>query len=356
VRVLLVKMSSLGDVVHTLPALSDAALALGAGATFDWVVEEAFAAIPARHPAVAEVLPIAWRRWRGSLAASRPELASFVRRLRRDRYDLVLDAQGLLKSAAVTALARTPLTVGFSRASAREGAAALCYRRTVAVPRDRHAVDRQRHLFAGALGYPLPDGPPRFGLGLDPRGGGARVADPSARPRCLLLHGATWPSKLWPVPFWCGLAGRAAAAGFDVVVPWGSDGELVRAREIVARAPGRLLERLPLDALADEIAAAALVVGVDSGLAHLAAALDVPTVVIYGSTGSALTGARGGRVRNLQAAFPCSPCLARSCGYRGEPQRWAGVVAEPACYAALPPERVWQAAEELVRADRVLHL
>jgi heptosyltransferase I len=362
-RVLLVKMSSLGDVVHALPAVTDAADALrDRGLVFDWVVEEAFADIPARHPAIAEVLPIAWRRWRGSRRGDRHgnwrELGDFVRRLRRRRYDLVLDAQGLLKSAAVTALARADVRAGLARTAAREGAAALFYGRTIAVPRGRHAIDRLRQLFALALVYPLPEGRPRFGLAA----AGPSQAKPTApaerheRPRCVLLHGSTWPSKLWPIRFWCAIAERAAAAGFDVVVPWGDAEEHARARDIAAQTGARVLDRLPLAAMMDELAGAALVVGVDSGLAHLAGALDVPTVVIYGSTSAALTGARGRRVRNLQAEFRCAPCFERLCGYDGRPQHWQGEVAVPACYATVPPERVWQAARELVDADRLLHL
>jgi heptosyltransferase I len=352
-RVLLVKMSSLGDVVHALPALTDAAAALARrGIAFDWVVEEAFAAIPARHPAVADVLPIAWRRWRGSLRASRGELADFARRLRSRRYDLVLDAQGLMKSAAVTALARGEVKAGMARGSAREGAAALFYGRAVEVPRNEHAVDRLRRLFAAALEYPLPDEPPDFGIA-----GAIAAATPAAAPpRCMLLHGTTWSSKLWPVEFWQATAQRAADAGYEVLVPWGDAQERARAVGIAAGSGARVLDRLPLPALLDALSGSALVIGVDSGLAHLAGALGIPTLVIYGSTSSALTGSRGSRVRNLQAEFACAPCLLRSCNYAGPPERWQGVVVAPACYGRLPPERVWQSAMELVNADRVLHL
>lgn len=350
-RVLLVKMSSLGDVVHALPGVSDAARARGV--VFDWVVEEAFAAIPARHPAVADVIPIAWRRWRRDLAGNRGELGSFVARLRQRRYDLVLDAQGLIKSAAVTALARG-LKAGLSRQSAREGAASFAYRQQIVVPRQRHAIDRIRLLFAEALGYPPPAGVPEY-----------RIAAADARRedeprRCFLLHGTTWPSKLWPVRFWRELAGRAAADGFDVVVPWADETERRRAREITDGTRATVLERMPLAALIEALAGASLAVGVDSGLSHLAAALEVPTVAIYGSTDSALTGLRGARVRNLQADFPCSPCFSRICTYRGPEQRRQGTLVEPACYASLPPERVWQAAGDLLGrsgdADRILHL
>lgn len=339
-HVLVVKMSSLGDVVHTLPAVTDAATALGPDVAFDWVVEEAFASIPRRHRAVREVIPVAWRRWRRDLKASTAEMRSFLALLRRRRYDLVVDAQGLLKSAAVTALARGRVKAGLARVSAREGAASLFYGRQVAVPRDRHAIDRLRDLFAVALGYPRPAGPPDYGL--------APVAAGARGRCCVLLHGTTWASKHWPVRFWRDLAGRATDAGFEVVVPWGNDEEHVRAGEIAAGGRARVLERLPLAELTETLAGAALVVGVDSGLAHLAAAVDVPTVVIYGSTSSALTGCRGSRVRNLQAEFPCAPCLSRVCRYRGPTQVSNGGAVEPACYVSVTPEAVWQAAVEVL--------
>ncbi len=337
-RVLVVKMSSLGDVVHALPGVTDAARALGDGVRFDWVVEEAFAAIPACHPAVDRVLPIAWRRWRGDLRRHRPALTDFVRSLRSERYDVVVDAQGLIKSAAVTALARGSVKAGLSRACAREGLAALAYGRRIVVPKGGHAVDRVRRLFAGALDYPAPTGEPDFGL--------APAAQPSGR--CVLLHGTTWESKHWPERFWIDLA-RRAGADREVVLPWGDDAERSRAERIAAAAPARVLPRGPLAALMAELAGASLVIGVDSGLAHLAAALGVPTLVVYGPTSSALTGCRGARVRNLQAEFPCSPCLARQCRYRGPPQPVDGVAVEPACFATVTPERVWQAAGALAR-------
>lgn len=153
-RVLLVKMSSLGDVVHALPAVTDASRH---GIEFDWVVEEAFASIPERHPAVRRVLPIAWRRWRKNLFRERGALRAFVTMLRSERYDLVLDAQGLIKSAVVTALARAPLRAGLSFSAAREGVAAAAYNRRIDILPGDHAVNRLRRLFAAVFDYPLPD-------------------------------------------------------------------------------------------------------------------------------------------------------------------------------------------------------
>jgi heptosyltransferase-1 len=332
VHVLLIKMSSMGDVVHALPAVTDAA---SHGVTFDWVVEEAFADIPALHPAVGQVMPIAWRRWRSSLRSSRGELARFWEQLRRRRYDLVLDSQGLVKSGVVAALARGRTKAGFSHASARERAAALAYRRGVRVARNQHAIDRQRELFAAVFGYCVP-------AGLDY--GIARPAHQASKTnQCVLLHGTTWESKHYPEHLWREVARRARAAGLDVALPWGSEAERARA-EAIAMTNADVLPALNLAELTTRIAAARLVVGVDSGLAHLSAALDVPTVVIYGSTDSALTGCRGRRVSNLQAQFPCAPCLRKACGYHGPEEILHQAPVRPACYSRVTPDAVWDAA------------
>jgi heptosyltransferase I len=336
-RVLLVKMSSLGDVVHALPAVTEAA---AHGVRFDWVVEEAFAAIPARHPAVDQVMPIAWRRWRGQLHRDRHQLRAFVMRLRESRYDLVLDAQGLIKSAAVTLMARAPVKAGFARGSAREGLAALAYDRPVTVARGAHAIDRLHALFAGALGYPAPPRERPLDYGLR---GAAQIHG-----RCVLLHGTTWASKHWPDRFWLELARLAQRAGYSLALPAGNAVELARARVIADATGAEIWDRLPLAEVMSLLAESALAVGVDSGLTHLAAALEVPTLALYGSTDSVLTGCRGARTRSLQADFPCAPCLARTCAYRGPPQSWQGIAAVPACYASLSPDQVWAAALDLV--------
>lgn len=338
-RVLLIKMSSLGDVVHTLPAVTEAARH---GITFDWVVEEGFAAIPPAHPAVNLTIPIAWRRWRRNLFDSRGELAGFFTRLREHHYDVVLDAQGLLKSAAVGLLANGSSRSGFSRDSAREGAASTFYSNRIPVARGQHAIDRLRQLFAAAFAYELDPSPAEFGID-------APSLDTSEK-RCVLLHGTTWPSKHWPQEMWVALAGMLTSAGFKVQIPWGNDAELNRAREVSTGNGDRVevLDELSLADLIPVLAGASLAVGVDSGLAHLSAALGVPTVVIYGSTDSQLTGCRGTHVTNLRANFSCAPCLQKECSYTGPAQTWQGGNVVPACYFMLPPARVMQEIETLL--------
>ena len=343
-KVLLVKMSSLGDVVHALPAVTEAARV---GVRFHWVVEEAYRAVAAGHPAVERVLPIAWRRWRRSLWNSRRELRSFFQNLAGEHYDVVIDAQGLLKSALVTSRVRAVEAVGFCGKSAREPLAARFYDRRIEVDVGQHAVERQRRLFAGALGYTCDAGAAvDFGLGRER----------AQEQRCVFLHGTTWDTKLWPETMWVELARLADAAGLRVVLPWGNSEERARAERIAARGGAALLPPLGLAELMGELRRARLAVGVDSGLAHLASALGTPTVVVYGSTSSALTGCRGDSARNLQAEFACAPCLSRTCSYRGPASRWRGTVVTPPCYGVLGPDSVWAAALELMDADSLPHV
>ena len=346
-KALLVKTSSLGDVVHALPAVT---AAHRHGVRFDWVVEEAYQAIAERHPAVDRAIPIAWRRWRRKLVRSRGAMGAFLAKLGTQEYDLVLDAQGLVKSAMVAALARGAEKVGFARGDVREAAAAWFYQRGVAVPRHQHAIDRQRQLFAGAFGYAQDAAEPLdFGLCRRESTGSARHS--ACRSACLFLHGGSWPSKRWPEAMWIELARQAAAAGFEVLLPWGDQAERCRAGRIAAQGGGRTLPAMDIGEWIDLLQGVRLTVGVDSGLAHLAAACGVPTLALYGSTAPDLTGCRGEGAATLASTFPCAPCLSRTCRYRGPGRVWRDEPVNPPCYAELTPERVWARALALLGAD-----
>ena len=330
-RLLLVKLSSLGDVVHALPAVTDAARAI-ADLDVHWVVEEAYRDIPVLHPAVTRVIPIALRRWRRRWRAASVEIGDCLAALRHDTYDVVLDAQGLVKSSVVAGVCRGT-RVGFDRASAREPLASIGYRRAIRVAKGRHAIDRQRALFAGALGYRCPSTPLDYGLSRANAG----------RAGVVLAHGTTWDDKRWPETFWIALASRLTHSGVAVTLPWGSDAELECARRIAAGAPGTAVaERTDLRGVIELLGRSAAVVSVDSGIGHLAAALGVPTIALYGPTDANLTGCRGAKVENLTVQFECAPCLSRRCAYRGEPRVVAGERIEPPCFSTLTPERVWQ--------------
>lgn len=335
-KVLVIKTSSLGDVIHTLPALADAAAAVP-GIRFDWVVEEAFAELPAWHPAVDRVIPIALRRWRKGWGAAwrSGEMGVFLRDLRARPYDLIIDAQGLFfKSALVAAWARGS-HAGYDRVSARDPWVAWSYDRSYSVPREQHAIERVRQLFAQALNYALPDSGPDYGL----EGSAVTGAEPES-PYLVFLHGTTWPSKHWPEAYWSELAALAGEQGFEIHLPWGEDEEKQRAERLAEDCPAaRVLSRMNLSALAQELRGATGVIGLDSGLSHLAAALGVPGVTLYGATNAGLTGVVGPRHRDLVADFPCAPCLDRECSFSGASE------VSPACYKMLPPVTVWEVIE-----------
>lgn len=339
-RVLLIKTSSLGDVIHTLPALTDALRALP-GIQFDWVVEEGFAEIPTWHPAVANVVPVAIRRWRKNLweTFKNGEWRQFKQRLRDTRYDLVIDAQGLLKSAWLTRYVKAPI-VGLDKTSAREPMAARFYDRPYAVARGQHAVERLRQLFGQALGYAVPAGLGDYGLDR------SRLLEPGAdAPFVLFLHGTTWDSKHWPELYWRQLAERMIGLGLEVRLPWGNPAEKARAERIAEGLENAVvLPKLNLAGVARILAAAQGCVAVDTGLGHLAAALDVPTLSLFGPTNPGLTGAYGKSQVHLAADYPaCAPCLQKKCTYRPTPEDQRQVDTErewPMCFTRLNPERV----------------
>lgn len=329
-RVLLIKTSSLGDVVHTLPAVTDAQRAVP-GIQFDWVVEEGFAEIPAWHPAVAQVIPVAIRRWRKQpLQTLRSgEWQRFKARLREARYDLVIDAQGLLKSAWLTRYVKAPIA-GLDRDSAREPLASRFYDRRYAVPRDQHALERVRQLFAQSLGYSVPETIADYGLDRN------QLATPGEAPYLLLLHGTTWPSKHWPEQYWRELAERMSEFGWAIRLPWGNADEKARAERIADGLAGvSVLPRLNLGGIAKVVAGARACVAVDTGLGHLAAALDVPSISLYGPTLPGRVGAYGRSQVHLCASGPNA-----GKGDRHKP-----------CFDDLSPERVASELKALLRSS-----
>jgi heptosyltransferase-1 len=298
-KVLVVKMSSMGDIVHAQPVVSDL-LAHAPQARIDWVAEAPFAGIPAMNPGVASVIPIAWRKWRRTLRepATRAALRTFRERLQATRYDWIVDCQGLLKSAAVARLARGTHRAGPSWSSAREPLASLAYDRRAVVPWSLHVVARTRAIAAQALGYRL-DGPARFGLRVP-----ALVAAwlPDGPPTAVLIPGASRSEKLWPEAHWVAAGRQLAGQGLRLVWLWGSPEERARVQRLAAACGGGVLDASgagdavrtegarttsvipPFVSVADAaslVAGARIVVGLDTGFTHLAGALGRPTVGIF---------------------------------------------------------------------------
>jgi heptosyltransferase-1 len=287
-RILLVRLSSLGDVLHTFPAVTDLARALP-GPELDWVVEEAYVPLVQMHPAVAHAIPFALRRWRSGLlrAGVWREIGAFRHAIRDRAYDAVIDAQGLVKSACVADLARGRVH-GYSRDAAREPLAARFYRFKYDIGPELHSVERYRRLLAQALAY-TPSARVDYGIVPPPR-----PAFAPAGPYCVLLHSTARAEKLWPEASWTELGRAIESRGLVSVLPWGDEAERARA-ERLARSLGRAVvaPRLSIAEVAGLIGHAAAVVGLDTGLMHLAVALRTPVVAVFVNSEPARTGPLG---------------------------------------------------------------
>ena len=283
-RVLIVKLSSLGDVVHSMPVVHDI-LAAHPGAVIDWVVEPGFAPLLRRVEGIGSVIECALRRWSNAwwTGRVRAEWRAFRARLQQQHYDAVIDLQGLTKSAVIARLAHG---VSYGLANQTEGSshewpARWLVDHAISVPARIHAMDRARALVGAALRYP-PEGVPRYGLQA-----GAAAARRSAAPTVVFVHGSSRDDKLWPQPSWVQLGKRFLAAGWIVALPQGNEAEQTRA-ELIAAAwqfdqsmRVEVWPSLSLDAVVDRMAATQAVIGVDSGLSHIAVALDLPHVQLY---------------------------------------------------------------------------
>lgn len=294
-NILLIKTSSLGDVLHNLPVVTDIFRHIP-DAAIDWVVEESFAALPTLHPNVRSAIPVAVRRWRKSWWHSRGEMRAVCGKLREQHYDLTLDTQGLFKSALITRCTAKP-HCGYDWNSAREPVASLFYDRTFAVAKNQHAVERNRQLAGHALSY-IPQGTADYGIHSP------SVSFPwfnQSAPYVVLLHATSRDDKLWEEAKWIELGTRLAAEGLQLVLPWGSAKEQARSERLSAAIPQAVCPpKLNLVEAAALLGHARAVIGVDTGLSHLAAALDVPTIGIYTATDPGLTGLYAGeRAINL---------------------------------------------------------
>ncbi|MGJ3355124.1 lipopolysaccharide heptosyltransferase RfaC [Providencia sp. Je.9.19] len=299
-RVLLVKTSSMGDVLHSLPALTDAQQAIP-NIQFDWVVEEGFAQIPTWHSAVNQVIPVAIRRWRKNWfsAPIRAERAKFRNQIQANQYDAIIDAQGLLKSAfLVTRLAHGPKH-GYDRHSIREPLASFFYNYRYAISKQQHAVERIRQLFAASLGYSCPTTQGDYAIAHQ-----FLQSSPEAMtPYVIFLHSTTRDDKHWPEENWRELIALMANTGVQVRLPWGTEHEQQRALRL---AEGfdfvEVLPKLTLAQVAQQIANAKAVVSVDTGLSHLTAALDKTNFTLFGPTDPGLIGGYGQAQHSIKSA------------------------------------------------------
>lgn len=339
-RVLIIKMSSMGDIIHALPALTDAAQAIP-GIQFDWVAEEGFVEIPRWHRSVNSVIPIAFRRWRKHpwQAIKNGEIKKFYAQLKSHQYDLIIDAQASLKSAMVTYFTKGT-RCGLDRHSVREHFANLAYEKKYSVSRQQHAIKHLRQLFANVLGYEVPNTIPDYGIDAD------RLPVPviTLPERYLVfVPNTNWATKLWPEDYWIALINKVSTAGFKILLPWGNQEEHERVQRFAAtNANVIVLPKLKLAEIACILSKATAAVCVDTGLSHLAAALDLPSVTVYGPTDPELIGTMGKAQIHLQANFACAPCDRTVCNYTNASEQ------RPACFTTVSPEQVWLKLQSLL--------
>ena len=280
-RVLVVKLSSLGDVVHTLPAAMDIQANLPT-AQIDWVVEPSFAPIVKACAAVHRVIACDLRHWRKNIWSQATRLAwrAFLAELHQERYDAIIDLQGLTKSALVSWLARTSHKgKRYAMANATDGSAYERPTRWVAdmaidLEQHIHALTRGRVVCASALKYEVP---PTLRYGLN-----AGQSIHNDKKTVVFVHGTSRADKEWPLANWHELGLRMSNAGYQIVLPHGNEEERLRSVAMVEMIPNALVwPRMSIDNLMQAMASTAGVIGVDSGLSHIAAALNLPHVQIY---------------------------------------------------------------------------
>src|SRR5690349_14286978 len=347
-RVLIVRLSSMGDVVHTLPALTDAARVFPA-IQFDWAVDDAFADIPAWHTHVEKVFAIDLRRWRGGLSSARgrSEVKNSLRELRGQSYNAIVDLQGEFKSAFIARLAKGE-RYGYDGPSAREWGAHTVYRDKIHVPKGIHSMARMRKLLSQVLGYSYDESTVDYGIDPDCLPKSPLKID---RPYVVLIHSTSWASKNWPEAYWRELAASVTAAGYSVVTPWGSEDERERSIRITAEQADRVvLPRLSISEKASIISRASATVGLDTGLSHIAAALGIPSITLYGATDPNLCGAIGANQIHIKSDFECVGCHETDCSFTKSSFK-------PACFESLTPATVWRELEQLLdrslKSDRI---
>lgn len=343
-RVLIIKLSSMGDVLHTFPALTEC-LAYFPQLTIDWVVEPAFSEIVKWHAGVQKVYTFPLRAAKKNKKLFFTKIPKVTKEIRAQKYDLIIDAQGLMKSALLAKCLKAKRIVGLDKHSCREPFASKFYHQGYAISWSLHAVMRLKQLFSNIFGYALSQ-EVDYGISKDklikPQ---AALIDHINNPFVVLLHGTTWQTKHWPESYWQKLIDLILLKNpkLTILLPWGSASELARANRLaLSKAKVQVLPKLSITELGYFLARAQSVVAVDTGLGHLAAALGTQTINLYGATDPHRTGTVGLNQMHLAVntidakAYPCAPCLKRECIYTDNKLNQV----HPPCYQIINPETV----------------
>lgn len=327
----------MGDLIQMLPALSDAAHSIP-GIGFDWVVEESFVEIAQLHPSVKRIISLPYRRWKKNLRQSlfSGEIPAFLRQLRDKKYDMVIDAQSNLKSATVSMLTRGT-RYGLDKTSVREYGAHWACQKQITISRDQNHALRMRKLMAAFLDYELPDTDADYGIRLE----SLPKVDLELPDNYVFITAiCSNKDRLWPESNWQIVIDDLLASGYEVVLPWWSQVEKERMQRLKnGNTRVHMIPPMNLLEKASVLAKASAAISLDTGLAHMAAALNVPNITLYGQTSANSTGAYGKNQIHLSATGPaCSPCLRMTCNYKGPKEQGMAP-----CLQTITPEQVLSA-------------
>lgn len=343
-KILVVKLSSLGDILHLFPAVSDLR-GIFPDAEIHWLVEPAFAEVAGWHSAVNKVITVPLRAHKKDWWKLPALLSKLRRQLRSENYDIVLDAQGLLKSALLARLAGN-VVFGFAAGSAREPLAARLYKKSARVADGLHVIEKNRQLvatiFSADLTRAADYGLEEFSRKQMNAGLSGALMDFTDQPYIVLLHGTTWNSKYWPEASWLELIHLLAQQGWRCLLPWGNEEEHQRAERLQAAGGeyARVLPKLSLADLINVLLHARSFVSVESGIGHIAAALDIHGVMLHGPTDPGYSGVLGKACQHITSGIYCSPCFRRNC------PRIQNANEIPPCQQEIKAQQVFQKCQE----------
>ncbi len=339
-KILIVRLSSLGDIIHLFPAVSDLRRHFP-DAEIHWLIEPAFAELAGWHSAVDKVVIVPLRAYKKIWWKIPVLLSTLWKQLRAEKYDAVLDAQGLLKSAVLARLAGSAV-FGFAAGSARETLASWLYQKKAKVPNGLHVIEKNRLLvatiFAADISPPADFGLDEFRCHQLRAEFSDALNEITKHPYIVLLHGTTWNSKYWPEAYWEELIRLLVQQGWHCLLPWGNEEEHLRARRLNAAGGehAQVLPKLTLAELTDVLLHARGFVSVETGIGHLAAVLDVPGVMLHGPTDPGYSGILGKACRHVTSGIYCSPCFRRDC------PRIQTAQEVPPCQQELRPQQVYR--------------
>ncbi len=347
-KILIVRLSSLGDILHMFPAISDLRRHYQ-DAEIHWLVEPTFAEVASWHSAVDKVITVPLRAHKKIWWRIPVLLSNLRQQLQAENYDIVLDAQGLLKSALLARLAGVAV-FGFAAGSAREPLASRLYQKTAKVPGGLHVIEKNRQLVAAIFAADITKAAD-YGLDIFRQKRmqsklSGLLKEITAQPYIVLLHGTTWNSKYWPEASWMELIRLLSQQGYHSLLPWGNEVEHQRAQRLQTAGGERaqMLPKLSLTELMDVLLHARAFVSVESGIGHLAAALDVSGIMLHGPTDPAYSGILGKACQHLTSGIVCSPCFKRDCPILNN----ADI---PPCQRAITAQLVYQQCLTLLREN-----